>query len=223
MTTDVVKGLDLIAVLCPDTDQADVLIIEGEPKSKARPRMGNRGTFYSPSEVEETALAWKIKSKRITKRLGRVAVGVIFYRSGFQRMDVDNMLKLVLDAGTAAKLWDDDHQVTALLGVVEYDPEHPRTVIALGDHVTTFIKPTFTCPRCGKDSPLYTSAGHRRVYCSRECRYAAIKLIKNHPGQGRGRKHQPPASCVDCGRILVKRSFVRCRPCWVLARKKGVA
>lgn len=223
MTSDVIKGLDLIAMLCPDTDSADVVTITGEPKSKARPRVGKRGTFYSPSEVEEQAIAWKLKAAHIKKREGRVAVGVIFYRSGFQRMDVDNMLKLVLDAGTSAKLWDDDHQVTALLGVVELDRDRPRTVIALGDHQTTFTKPTHLCPRCGKEFPLYSSDGQKRVYCSRDCRYAAIRLVKEHPGQGRGPKNQPPAVCVDCGRDLVKRSFVRCRPCWVLARKQGVA
>jgi Holliday junction resolvase RusA-like endonuclease len=221
--SDIHRGLDLIALLCADTASASILVIDGEPKSKARPRLGKRGAIYTPSKPFEDAVAWKIKAANIPHRAGSIALGAVFYRPNFQRIDVDNMLKLVLDAGTTASLWDDDSQVTALMGVIEHDAQRPRTILAIGDHTTSFVRPITECPKCGTTFPLYNSSGNKRVYCSNACRYSAIRLEKAKIGQGRGPKRQPPATCADCGKELAKRTFVRCRECWRIARKQQIS
>jgi Holliday junction resolvase RusA-like endonuclease len=70
--------------------------------------------------------------------LDNVIVGAEFYRSSRQVVDLDNLLKHVLDAATGV-LWVNDCQVTAYDGVaLELDREDPRTVL----YVATLPAPT---------------------------------------------------------------------------------
>ena len=46
-------------------------------------------------------------------------------------------LKLVADAGTKARVWRDDKQITAWSCQLELDREHPRTVIAVATHISS--------------------------------------------------------------------------------------
>lgn len=219
--TDHERGRALITAMCAETSTKDFIVVPGDPKSKARPRLGKRGHVYTPSKPFETTLATILKTGGFRKRDGNVALGAVFFRPNYQRVDADNMLKLVLDAGTTAELWNDDSQVTALMAVTEYDPENPRTVIVIGDHESSLDRsPTrgsAPCQNCGQIC-LPRSNGTQRKFCSRECRYGPIRLDKNRPGQGRGRKGQPKARCCDCGKELSKRSYIRCRDCWKVAR-----
>jgi len=122
---------------------------------------------------------------------GNLAVACVFYRATRHRIDVDNMLKDVLDAGTAARWWVDDQQVTFLLGVLEHDPENPRTVIFVTDHKSTMdrrpgAEPRF-CERCGN---LFKSPHLPARFCSRRCR--AI-----HAARGNDLSVLIP--CANCG------------------------
>jgi Holliday junction resolvase RusA-like endonuclease len=223
--SDVARMLTLLSPLCPNTDTLLVTTIEGPPKSKARPRLGKGGRFYSPSTVDEDALAerlWVIMEDEPFE--GNVVLVAVFFRQNYQRIDTDNMLKLVLDAGTKAGLWIDDCQVTAVLGVVELDAARPRTLIGIAEHETTLNRqrPHATCQRCGRVFPI-DHWGRKQALCSRDCKGDAVRQEKSRPGQGRGPKHQPAATCIDCGRELTKRSFIRCRDCWKTARKAGIS
>lgn len=148
------------------------VVVHGDPPSKARTRFTAKGRPYTP---KKTVLG----EKRIAAALanvgtfpGNVAVVALFYRASRQRIDVDNLLKAVLDAGTRANVWDDDSQVTALLGIVEHDREHPRCVIAFGHHSSSLTRgddARVACEACGT---LFFPAGVRREtarWCSREC------------------------------------------------------
>ncbi|MGI8425097.1 MAG: RusA family crossover junction endodeoxyribonuclease [Actinomycetota bacterium] len=109
------------------------LTILGEPRSKARPRMGKNGRFYAPNSDDQDAVAWSMKavSPYAEPFTEPVALACIFYRSTHRRFDLDNAVKLCMDAGTQI-LWADDSLVTAQTAILEYDPTNPRTIIAFG-------------------------------------------------------------------------------------------
>lgn len=221
--SDVDRMLTLLSPLCRDTESLFITTIDGPPKSKARPRPNPRGGVWSPSTADEDALAYRLKAVVDTRHEGNVIVAAIFFRPNFQRVDVDNLLKLVLDAGTKAGIWRDDSQVTALLGVMEYDKARPRTVVGIGEHVTTLDRrvPTASCAMCGKEFQVVVRG--RGTFCSAACRGKMLRQAKVRPGRGAGPKGQPSAKCVDCGADLSKRSYIRCRSCWVIARAAGVS
>lgn len=60
-----------------------------------------------------------------------LALVCIFYRPDRRVMDLDNLEKLVMDAGTRARVWFDDCQITAKIAAIELDPDRPRTVIGI--------------------------------------------------------------------------------------------
>lgn len=125
-----------------------------------------------------------------------VAVGCIFYRSTKQRIDVDNMLKNIMDAANGI-VFVDDCQVTAKLGIIELDRERPRTVIVLGHHKSTMvrdIKTKWTCLTCEKNYHSKNGFSSNSKYCSRECwrnRKTKLKEITN---------------CLECSDSFIKKS-----------------
>jgi Holliday junction resolvase RusA-like endonuclease len=111
----------------------------GAPVPKARARTVRGGSYTPPrTKAAQEALAWAFKGAcRRPPLSGNVALLAIFYRPDMQVLDTDNLLKMVLDAGTQAGMWKDDCQVTALAGLVEYDKAKPRTVVAWFPYVST--------------------------------------------------------------------------------------
>lgn len=148
----------------------DVLVHEGDPMSKARSRFVKAGGGYTPAAVRAAEERMGAGFEAWEPFTGNVAVCCIFVRANAQRIDVDNMLKLVLDAATRAKLWADDSQVTAIAGLIEHDPYDPRTIVAMAPHRSTLARGEDswpTCPTCGN---RFNGDG-RRKFCSRECRF----------------------------------------------------
>lgn len=128
---------ELVELLCV-AGTVQHLTLEGKPERKERARRNSAtGRWYTPSKtrVAETAVAWQLKTLR--PYLRNVAVACVFYRPNRQPIDVDNLTKLVLDAGTKAGLWHDDRQVTAQLALLEYDPARPRTEVWFGEPKAT--------------------------------------------------------------------------------------
>ena len=221
---DMQRALDMLGA-AGDTHRFQCLVFDGPPKSKTRPRVGKRGV-YTPSQPNEEKLAWFLRSAHQGgPEKGNVAIACVFYRPNRQRIDADNMMKLVMDAATGI-LWDDDDQVTFQCAAVELDRDHPRTVIAYGPHESTLRRgvdaKTRRCPQCGADFTV-DMVDRRATFCSSACKGESLKQDKHHPGQGRGRKGQPPKPCGDCGAPLSKRSYVRCRDCWKVARAQGIS
>ena len=152
-------------------------VVDGEPKSKARPRFSRKGHAYTPKEtaISEAKLALHIGSMMKGKTLGcPVAIVAIFYRPNYQRIDADNLMKLVLDAGTKAHAWVDDSYITAQMSLVELDVKRPRTVIAIAETVSTLDRSRrFVCTVCGIafNRQGIAAMAHPPKFCSRPCRY----------------------------------------------------
>jgi len=177
---DVSLGLEKLRSLIGhdvDPDQMWSLVVEGAPISKSRARYARKtGHTYTPAK---TVAAEKVVQERFEQTLrgvslaGCVAIVAIFYRPNFQRIDADNLMKLVMDAATHAKVWSDDCYVTAQAAFMELDRERPRTVIAFCQTESTLDRARlFSCQVCAKDfrrSGLATVQNPPRT-CSVECR-----------------------------------------------------
>lgn len=95
--------------------------VDGEPVAKARPRVVN-GHTYTPAKTKdaEEAIGWAFKAKYpgvpISESLFSVDIEFIVpnYKNGKPRkFDLDNGIKLVLDALNGV-VWGDDNQVTSV-------------------------------------------------------------------------------------------------------------
>jgi hypothetical protein len=147
------RVMDLLENLSGDQDM-QVLVIDGEPSSM-------RGKLAQFRYIEAF--------KRFDRQRGSCCVVCLFYRRNHKRTDVDNMLKCVLDAATKAKVWEDDCQVTALLGSLELDRDNPRLVIGISKHESTLNRsrdiPFRWCSNCGG---RFKPKGKQR-YCTVGC------------------------------------------------------
>lgn len=190
-------ALRLFQRLCPDSDELRMIVIPGEPKSKARPRFTRSGrTYHAPADkAGEARTAAFMRSSVRSPYTGNVALGCVFYRPNRQRIDVDNMLKHVCDAANGV-LWVDDSQVTAVMGVAELDSDRPRTVIVIGRHVSTLSRgtdATVPCERCGGPISLVGGKTARRRFCSRACATGARTTNTSTP-------------CAQCGNAFIPTS-----------------
>ena len=172
----------------------------GAPVSKARARWSRKsGSFYTPSgtATAEQSVSWMFKAcLKGEPFLGNIAIIAIFYRPNYQRIDADNLMKLVMDAGTKAGAWADDCQVTAQAAFIELDRKNPRTVIALCPATSSLDRTRlkeFTCKRCGQPfSRDRFTLGHRtHTYCSQACAQATARA---------------EAKCPKCERIFLRKA-----------------
>lgn len=174
--SDLERALDLYERIASGGDDEFMrfTVIPGPPPSKARPRFrrstGTTYTLAKDREAENTTACHLIRLVDPGPLTGNVALGCVFFRPDRQRIDTDNMLKHVCDAANGV-LWFDDSQVTALIGITEIDPDNPRTIVVLGNHISTLGRGTddvTPCKVCG--APITaTRNGGRRKTCSKEC------------------------------------------------------
>lgn len=159
----------LISVLRIVDADPTFLLIEGEPRSKARPT--NNDNSKQDRQNRDLKESLRINFPRLLT--GNVAVCCFFYRSSRKRIDIDNLFKEVFDAANGI-VWRDDMQVTACLGFLSLDKDYPRTALAIGPlrgesslDRTEDRKP---CQHCG-ESFSYARPAHglERKFCSREC------------------------------------------------------
>ena len=113
--------------------------IPGEPVSKERPRVTKRkgkSITYTPkgTRVAELAIAWETVSQNpgITMEADLdFRVDVLFVSKSNRRRDIDNMIKLVLDALNGV-VYKDDSQVVEIHAVMARgSAEEPRTDIII--------------------------------------------------------------------------------------------
>lgn len=125
-----------LAALISDGLQDRVLFVvhEGQPLPMDRPRFGQGRTFTSARSREaKRSVAWEFLKtmNRAPRYEETLAIVALFYRQDRRAVDVDNLMKLVMDAATKAKVWKDDSQVIAQAAILDYDKKRPRTVVAL--------------------------------------------------------------------------------------------
>lgn len=173
LTPDADRALDIYRFIAAGGGQErlHIITIPGAPPSKARHRHGKGRTFKTAKDIAaERHTAEHLAAAVREPFTGNVAIGCIFYRPNRQRIDVDNMLKHVCDAAKNI-LWEDDSQATAVFGVVELDPDNPRTVVVIGGHVSTLERGSdavYPCAVCGE--PIKRAGQTKlRKTCSKQC------------------------------------------------------
>lgn len=247
---DMDRLLDMAAILCPRTDRIVTTFMDGPPESKGRPRFRRDGRVYKADKDHqaERLTAWHLKRSFNEPWKGNIAIGCIFYRPNRQRIDTDNMLKHVLDCATGI-CWDDDSQVTAVLGITHLDPDRPRTLMMFGSHDSTMDRGPLlrTCQGCGTSFEV-AGPWQKTKYCSQSCSpifgldelvpcaFCATPFRRRNRYQkfcskpcvydakrDKARAKARAQVCRDCGNPVSKPEYIRCRSCWKVARSKELS
>lgn len=131
----------LAQALDPGGTDAKMIVLDGEPPSKSRPRFARSGKAYKTDEdtQAEARTGWLLRRSFRQPLTGNLALGAVFFRPDRRRIDVDNMLKHVCDAGNGIA-WADDAQITALYAVAELDAEDPRTLLVVTRHRSSLVR-----------------------------------------------------------------------------------
>jgi len=104
-------------------------VIHGDPAPKERARVTRHGA-YTPNNTAgwETAVGWAYKGKAHFE--GPVAVRLRFYRETRRTVDLDNLVKAVLD-GLNSVAYHDDSQVVRIDAELLYDRKNPRVELEI--------------------------------------------------------------------------------------------
>lgn len=109
------------------------IIVPGKPVGKGRPRFNRNGRAYTPKDTHdhEALIAWHAKAamNRRPPLEGPVEARFRFVLPDRRRRDIDNLLKLSLDAMNAI-VYADDTQVHRVEATKEVGDE-PRTEITI--------------------------------------------------------------------------------------------
>lgn len=149
----------------------DHFTVWGEPVAKERPRFG-RGHAYTPKRTRdaEVAIANLFRAHNPDwepDAASTFGVLVNFWCSG--RKDLDNMLKLVLDALNGV-VWRDDSQVVHLVAKAHRGTsEPPCTMLAIDRMPPPPGDTQRNCRRCGSPFVLVKPSS-KALYCSASCR-----------------------------------------------------
>lgn len=189
---DMLRATRLVIAIGGDDTDVHTLRIDGDPWSKSRPRHTRTGVTYTAPEdrAAESRTRRILTDALLQPMTGNVAMAAIFYRSNRQRIDADNLLKHVCDSATGP-VWEDDCQVTAIVGVIELDADYPRTVVAFAPHDSTLTRGTDWTQDCGwcGNPFLVNSNQPKKKYCGPVC---------SQRGRG-GQDLTVPIPCRQCG------------------------
>jgi Holliday junction resolvase RusA-like endonuclease len=133
----------------------------GGTKVKTRSARG-----YTPETTKQFQenIGWLLRSAKVVRNdVDDLGVHAVFYVSTFQRRDLDNLIKSLLD-GCNSVAWRDDQQVTRLTSDLVRDSDNPH--IELMIYVAN--RKARNCPRCDRALTFEQIAGGR-VFCSKDC------------------------------------------------------
>lgn len=198
----------MIVVEFPAPDLLVAFTVPGEPMSKARARVVN-GHAFTPertrvAEAKVQAAFLGSRKRYAPKAEAGYRVEAEFHAYTRQRRDVDNMLKLVLDALNGLA-WVDDNQVVEIAGrkaLVAKD--EARTEVRIFA-VEPLLGMQVACEECGKKIRTYPSLqALGRRWCSIPCRTAWRRRQRLRTCKGCGVEFDPPEGQND---------RQRCRSC----------
>ena len=238
-----------------------LVVLQGDPIPAARARVTRFGN-YTPLSYRRYRQSLSLAIKQAFKPLNptsfihdlapedrRYGVRAFFYRRTFQRTDVDNLLKSVMDAGTSI-LWLDDSQIGEVFGRVFRGSDQPRIEVLVYEMSPEGLS---QCERCAR--LFKPSSGRKGVrFCGNTCRMAADedkresatclycnKTFTYPPSVARSRplrfcsracnlralgkrrrENYSPKLCVDCGQRVSRPEYERCKGCR-LAQQQGHA
>lgn len=151
----------------PTIPQSSSLIcdvtVPGEPRPKGRPKVRRDGHVY----YGDHAIAWE-KIVRDYLAIGvrgqadarhAMTIKIHFTLPTRQRKDLDNLVKLVLDAANGV-IWKDDVQVETLIATLQRDTCKEGSTRILARRGRVIVG---TCAHCGSDCLVAA------VYCSKKC------------------------------------------------------
>ena len=144
------------------------ICFEGKPVSASVGFSGNKLYRSQDYTAYRDALAWLIKEKiggEWDTRRYSFGVRVRFFLAGMRKIDIDNLVKPVLDAATGL-IWADDSQVIELYAVKLMKQKESK-IEFLVYHIGDWIDYHHLCAYCGKD---IARKGLSQKYCSIECR-----------------------------------------------------
>ena len=137
---DQVSLVRMLTGVGADIDRLQCLEVDGNPLPQARARGRGKGRPYTPAPTRAAQASLAARMSDLAGEgqwRGNLALVCIFHRDSCLLVDGDNLLKLVQDAGTQAKVWKDDSQITGGAYRIELDRRNPRTIIGLAPHVST--------------------------------------------------------------------------------------
>lgn len=106
--------------------------VYGNPIPKARPRVTGHGT-YTPQRVKDwqncVAATHRQTCEPVTLT-GSIQLTLHFYRKDRRRVDLDNLIKAVMD-GLTGVAWADDSQICHIVASVQRDKDNPRVEVAI--------------------------------------------------------------------------------------------
>jgi Holliday junction resolvase RusA-like endonuclease len=105
--------------------------VPGDPVPKARPRFdGGRVHTEARTRAAEKRIGLQYLAAGGRRLAGPVEVFCSFFRANERRVDVDNLVKTVLD-GLNHVAWTDDSQVVRIVAQKEVNPEFPMTLVTV--------------------------------------------------------------------------------------------
>jgi crossover junction endodeoxyribonuclease RusA len=215
--------------------------VDGEPETKARARWNTAkgGRPFTPKQTKqaEERIGWLFRRSAgsfIPDRVSGFGVFASFVAKLNQRRDVDNMLKLVMDALNGLA-WVDDSQVTEISAKKRQSSGcDPRTYVVIYRTLSN-PHPQASCQGCGRLFDVYPSTKGRK-FCSRTCsdqgRRTGDEVVCLHcerafyrPANKRdvgvvhcskecraaSAQHRTTKSCVQCGELYSRPQSVAAR------------
>lgn len=180
-------------------------VVKGEPHSKSRARGGVNG-YYTPADTVQAQRLVALMYRQAA-RGGRpddeheFMVDALFVSERLHRRDVDNMMKLVMDALNKLA-WKDDSQVAEIRARKQFSEAagSARTEVRIYQ-LGPIPGRRSTCGHCEREYATNESSQKRgRKYCSNECMQAA--RIKNSKSS--------TVSCAYCEKpFLVQPSRIK--------------
>lgn len=177
------------------TDVLLSVILDGDPVSYQRARTSGRGGHFYTSEKLRSytkSLIYAIKEQGggisfAQEKDMTFGVHAKFYRSTRQRVDLDNLLKTILDAVSQSGFWVDDSRVHEIYGSIERASASPRVEFIIYRHIlrgnetdSERYNLSAKCTHCGKpmSEAISKSYPKRKIqYCCRAC-FNASRRVK---------------------------------------------